>query len=290
MINIKKNTCHLKDDSTAVVGIVTSILLVGLFISIFAIIQTVYVPQWMEEIESDHMNVVSGQFSQMKFAIDIQLHGTNQTANPSISSPIRLGSEKIPYLLSTRASGTLSIYERCTTIFVANESQSENYILNGIRYQSQNSYYVDQTYLYESGAVIISQREGSFLSSPPFFYLQNQTNKDMTMTLVNVTSVGRKSSTNGYDTTLIRTQYDPALDQTLVLTNITTLRIATQHPNAWSNYMNDTLTDTAMIYGQDYTIEVSTIQNTVTISYASENTCSLYIKTLKAQISPGWIT
>ncbi|MDG6229433.1 MAG: hypothetical protein QCH96_05655 [Candidatus Thermoplasmatota archaeon] len=286
----KKNTRHMKDDSSAVVGIVTSILLVGLFISIFAIIQTVYVPQWMEEIESEHMNVVSGQFSQMKFAIDLQLLGTNQTVNPSISSPIQLGSEKIPYLLSSRASGTLSVYEECTTIFVENISHSHIFVLNGIRYQSQNSYYVDQTYLYESGAVIISQREGSFLSSPPFFYLQNQTNKDMIMTLVNVTSVGRKSSTNGYDTTLIRTQYDPALDQTLVLTNITTLRIATQHPNSWSNYMNETLTDAAMIYGQDYTIDVSTIQNTVTISYASENTCSLYKKTLKAQISPGWIT
>jgi len=290
MIKRKKNAIHMKDDSTAVVGIVTSILLVGLFISIFAIIQTVYVPQWMEEIESEHMNTVSGQFSQMKFALDIQLHGTNQTIHPSISSPIQLGSEKIPYLLSTRASGTLSIYEQCTTIFVTNNSQSEVFILNGVRYQSQNNYYVDQTYLYETGAIIISQQEGSFLSSPPFFYIQNQTNNEMIMTIVNVTSVGRKSSTSGYDTTLINTQYDPSLDQTVVLTNITTLRITTQHPNAWSNYMNDTLTDAAMVYGQDYTIEVSTIQNTVTISYASENMFTLFVKTLKAQISPGWIT
>ena len=147
MIKRKKNSRHITEDSTAVVGIVTSILLVGLFISIFAIIQTVYVPQWMEEIESEHMNVVSGQFSQMKFAIDIQLHGTNQSVNPSISSPIRLGSEKIPYLLSTRASGTLCVHESCTTIFVGNESHSQSFVLNGIRYQSQNNYSVSYTHL-----------------------------------------------------------------------------------------------------------------------------------------------
>ena len=288
----KKDETNLRQSDGAVVGIVTAILLVGLLVTVFSIIQTVYVPQWMEEIEANHMNQVSEQFAQMKFSTDIQLYGTNDTAPLSISSPITLGSEKIPYLLSERSSGTLSISEESITVYISNATQSYTYILNGIKYQSQNSYYVDQTYIYESGALIISQEEGSFLSVSPFFTIQNQSIDLLSLTLVNVTSIGGKTSASGYDTTSIRTQYYPALDQTIQLTNITTIRITTQYPHAWSSYFNDTLADAGLTYGstQDYMLTVSTNPEMLTISFDTTNTFNLFLKTLKAQISPGWIT
>jgi len=292
MIKGKNNAyVHMKEDPTAVVGIVTSILLVGLFISIFAIIQTVYVPQWMEEIEAEHMNEVAKQVAQMKFATDLQLQGTNQTVNLSISSPITLGSGKIPYLLSERSSGTLSISENNTAFTISNTTHSSTIVLNAIQYQSFNTYYVDQIYVYEAGAIVTGQEEGSFLSAPPFFSIQNQSIDTMTLTLVNVTSIGGKISASGYDTTSIRSQYDPTFDQSLQYTNITTLMISTQYPAAWSNYFNDTLTDAGLTYGlsKDYMLDASTELNTLTITFFTTNSLNVSLKTLTAQISPGWI-
>jgi hypothetical protein len=287
----KKDT-YLKKDSSAVVGIVTAILLVGLFVSVFAIVQTVYVPQWMEEIEAEHMNEVAKQVSQMKFATDLQLHGTSQTVNLSISSPITLGSGKIPYLLSERSSGTLSISENSTTFTISNATHSSTIVLNAIQYQSYNTYYVDQIYTYEAGAIVTGQEEGSFLSAPPFFSMQNQSIDTMTLTLVNVTSIGGKTSASGYDTTSIRTQYDPTFDQALQYTNLTTLWISTQYPAAWSNYFNDTLTDAGLTYGlsNDYMFDLSTELKTLTITFFTTNSLNISLKTLTAQISPGWIT
>ena len=62
----------LKDQDHGVVGIVVAFLITGLIVIVISIVQTVYVPKWMEQAEADHMEIVADQFSQLKFAIDTQ--------------------------------------------------------------------------------------------------------------------------------------------------------------------------------------------------------------------------
>jgi len=57
----------IKNSDNGVVGIITAVLLIGLIISVFSIVQLVFVPVWMEKMEADHMDTVSHQIAQSNF-------------------------------------------------------------------------------------------------------------------------------------------------------------------------------------------------------------------------------
>lgn len=283
----------IKNSDDAVAGIVVAILLVGLFVTIFSIIQTVYVPQWMEEKESEHMGEVTSQFAYLKFATDVQLHSPTNS-NLSISVPITLGSDKIPYLLSERSYGDLDILSGSSVVTIKNSTNSYIYNLGTIKYSSRNSYFVDQTFSYEAGAVIVSQYQGNFLSLSPFFSVNNSQMINISFTLVNISSVGSKTSANGYSTTSILTKYLSSSDQTVTISNITNITINTSYPSSWKSYFNETLEDEGLDYGlsSDYWITYSEDDNWIILHFnTSENSNSLdlSIKKISAQITPGWI-
>jgi len=284
---------NLKSSDEAVVGIVTAILLVGLLVIVFSLIQTVYVPQWMEEIESEHMDEVASQFSYLKFATDVQLQSSSNS-NLSISIPITLGSDKIPYLLSERSYGDLDISSDSLTITIQNATNSYEYNLGMIQYSSRNSYFVDQTFSYELGAVIISQHQGDFLSLSPFFSINKSQMINISFTLVNVSSVGSKTSAIGHSTSSILTKYISSSDQTITIDNVTQIQIDTSYPKSWKGFFNETLEDEGLDYGlsSDYWITYSEDNEWIIIHFnTSENANSLdlSIKKISAQISPGWI-
>ncbi len=283
----------IKNSDDAVAGIVVAILLVGLFVTIFSIIQTVYVPQWMEEKESEHMGEVTSQFAYLKFATDVQLYSPTNS-NLSISVPITLGSDKIPYLLSERSYGDLDILSGSSVVTIKNSTNSYIYSLGTIKYSSRNSYFVDQTFSYEAGAVIVSQHQGNFLSLSPFFSVNNSQIINISFTLVNISSVGSKTSANGYSTTSILTKYLSSSDQTVTISNITNITINTSYPSSWKSYFNETLEDEGLDYGlsSDYWITYSEDDNWIILHFnTSENSNSLdlSIKKISAQITPGWI-
>ena len=143
-----------KDD--AVAGIIVAILLVGLIVSVLAIIQTVYVPRWMEQKEAEHMNTVLDQFALLKFAIDSQ--ALHKSENVSLSTSITLGSKEWPIFSSSRAYGTLEIVEDENKFNIIdtddNTQVSESY--GRVTYSSSNAYFLDKTYTYEAGALISS--------------------------------------------------------------------------------------------------------------------------------------
>jgi competence protein ComGC len=56
----------------AVAGVIEALLLVALAAIIISTIQLVYIPQMMEQRESDHMDDVENQFSYLKSVIDLQ--------------------------------------------------------------------------------------------------------------------------------------------------------------------------------------------------------------------------
>ena len=55
MVKIKR---ILKPDD-GLVGIIVTILIIGLMMVVTGIVQSVYVPQWLEQKEADHMHIVS---------------------------------------------------------------------------------------------------------------------------------------------------------------------------------------------------------------------------------------
>jgi hypothetical protein len=280
----KHNT--LEKNNEAVVGVVAAVLIIALFITIFSIIQTVNVPQWMEQKESEHLNEVTNQFSKLKYALDIQV-STTTSSELSIATPITLGSENIPFFLSQQSQGTLEIVSNEINMTIQGDTTS--YIpLGSIKYTSKNSYFVDQSLIYEAGAVIINQDVGNMLYSRPFFSIDNSTMVNISFTIVNISSSGDKTYATGKSTCQILTSYESQTNTTLTNTSIIT--IDTQYPYPWIQYINSTLSDEGLIYNSDFTISES--KNTFSIDFSGcpkNINLDLTVIKISAQIAPGWI-
>jgi hypothetical protein len=156
----------IKTNDSAVAGIVVAVMIIGLLLAVISIIQTVYIPKWMESREAEHMGLVTDQFSQLKYAIDAQ----SLISQPlSMSTSITLGSKELGFLSSSKAFGRLNIEEDAATLTIFNKTIQDTYDkkFGILKYSSENSYFLDQTYIYEMGAVILKQEQGMVLSIKP---------------------------------------------------------------------------------------------------------------------------
>ena len=142
-------------------------MIVGLVLAVVSIIQTIYVPKWMESREAEHMGVVSDQFSQLKFSVDTQVA---LKENVPISSSVTLGSRELGFFMSNKAFGRLALISngwahRITR--TVGDTYEDNFGI--LRYTSENAYYLNQAYSYEIGGVSLNQTQGAvFIIKPEF--------------------------------------------------------------------------------------------------------------------------
>ena len=230
---LKKNTT---DD--AVVGIVVTVLLIGLIIVVMVMINTVYVPQWLESSEAAHMEDVSRQFTQLKYALDIQSAVNDSTA---MTTSVTLGNKEIPFFNKGRTFDTLDIINDAITI---DFSPGGSYTSDAMVFSSGNSYFVDQSYIYEAGALIINQDEKSMVYGNPAIVLTDFLRTDtlppktsganITFYIVELDGLAGKTNVQGYGTypiytTAIGTSSDSFLE------NVKSITVTTNYPNAWKN-------------------------------------------------------
>jgi hypothetical protein len=297
----------IKNSDNGVVGIVVAVLLIGLMVSVVSLVQMVYVPKWMEQREAEHMDEVTAQFSQLKFAIGTQ-YATKQKYTP-LATSITLGSKELPYLMSIRAFGHLEIlsntYSKAFSITITNATDSPQYSIGTIKYSSNNAYYVNQDFIYEAGAIITSQTDGDIMSIKPSFpsFETDVNNINISFDLINISGVGGKLSWSGYGTTAIQTEYSgPQIKQNF--TNVSSIEIISNYPNSWFFFMNWTLQKQGFTHGNtintgDFYIETDFPNNKITINiykriYYNTNdwyrpTVYINIIEILAQIGPGWI-
>lgn len=267
-----------------VVGIVVAVLLIGLMVSVVSLMQSVYVPKWMEQKEAEHMNEISSQFSQLKFAIDTQ-SSAGQLSSP-IASSITLGSKEMPFLMSLRAFGYLDILSNSIDFNFSNNTDNYQFSIGSIKYSSLNGYYLDQSYIYQAGAVIVNQYEGNMMSIKPSFVIVNDSGiVNITIKLVDIIGIGGKVSASGFGTTAIQTEYLEYND--FYLTNIDSIEINTLYSNAWGIYLDWLLEkelDTS-----DYLLDVDVTNNVITITFTNQPDLDIQIIKINAQIGAGWI-
>ena len=257
----------MKYEDSAVVGIVSAILLVGLFVTIFTIVQTVYVPQWMEQRESEHMSNTATQFMLLKFAIDTQIVSSSIL---SINTPITLGSDKIPYFLSDRSYGSIEVISDTQSVSIRNSSTTFSFKLGDIKYSSRNNYYVDQSFIYENGAIIVSQQQGSIMISPGFFYIKKENGLlNISFTLVNITGIESKNTAYGYSTASISTKYDPTYDISKEIKDVSKIIISTEYSRVWKKFFEKILDEAGLKENNDYTLIEN--NNSITINFNKSN-------------------
>jgi hypothetical protein len=281
MMKIRK----LKKSEDAVVGIVVAFLITGLIVIVVSTIQMVYIPKWMEQAEADHMEIVADQFSQLKFSIDTQ--SVIKQPNMPISTSITLGNKEMPFLMSSRSYGNLDILSDECIVTITNDSNSFTYQLGTIKYSSANSYFLNQAYIYEAGAVILSQSEGDMMTIKPAFSVKNEDHVSISFSIINVSTLGEKSSIGGYGSYPIQTEYTGS-DSPLVvkINHVSTISIGTKYQNSWQNFFNKALINSGL-NSTHFFIEVNDTR--VSVQFLDHPSVNLEVIKIGAQIAPGWI-
>ena len=110
---LNTNFKNFNNDNNSVVGVVVAVLLVGLFVAIVIILQTSFVPNWMKQMEAEHLDNVGDKFAMLKFSVDLQ--STSEKDIP-ITTSIPLGNKELPFLSSSHSSGLWAGYcQHCLT-------------------------------------------------------------------------------------------------------------------------------------------------------------------------------
>jgi len=262
----------------AVAGVIEFLLIIALVMVIFSMIQLTYIPEIMNQREADHMDDVANQFSYLKSIIDLQ--GMTKEDVP-ISSPLTLGSMEIPYFVTARATGQIEIIE------------DEQYNINvdfdtliipltSLRYSAHNWYYVDQVYSLEGGGIILKQPDGEVMKIEPSITVENLTTEvNIHYDIPIIVGIPGKNITGGYKSCFIRTNYSRSDSSYTSLSDVTSIKITTEHPNAWKNCTMDFLEDNV-----NYVLGTDNVEITKKVKQINFYYRYIYIY---AQISPGWI-
>lgn len=296
---LRKKVALFRREDTAVAGVIVAVMIVGLVLAVISIVQTMYVPKWMDQIESEHMDDVADQFAMLKYAIDSQLLAGHETP---LSTPITLGSNNLPFLISSKAFGNLALLPSEFIIKIEYGNENATHHMGTIKYSSQNSYYLDQSYIYEAGALILSQSQGSVMSMTPSCSATfNATDGlcKLSFNLTNIKGVGGKTTMNGYGTYPIQTHWASSKvigDPDPPIEDVGNITITSSYPNVWASYFNRTLTNADMEKGDTFNITIDETSGEVTIHFKGdkvniEKPTEIYltIHTIKAQIAPGWV-
>jgi hypothetical protein len=247
----KKILSKLKNSESAVVGIVVTVLLIGLFLVIMVLLNTLYIPQWLETSEAGHMDDISQQFSQLKYALDLQSIIDDNTA---ITTSIKLGTSDIPFFNKGRTSDTLEIIKDAITIEF---SPGGSYTSDAIIFSSGNSYFVNQIYMYEAGALILGQDDKYISYGNPTILVTEYLNFNNTGPeldganitffipqvegLIGKTNVGGQGSYKIYTTT-------KSSSVEILYKNVSSIIVTNNYPDidvlsAWENIFESTLMD-----------------------------------------------
>jgi len=284
-----KEKRDIVESNEAVVGIVVTVLLIGLVLSVTVMINNVYVPQWVEREEVTHMDQVSQQFSQLKYAIDMQSMIEGAT---SVSTGITLGNREIPFFNAGRSYGSLTI-DPNSCIFTVNCTDAGNplskiYSTDSIIYSSGNSYYVDQDYVLQGGALILNQDRTNVLLAKPSIIVDKDSNGLITInfTLNNIQGVEGKTAGGGFGTYEVFTQVTGSSVNITKYSNIDNITIETAYPEAWNssirrsffqpglliNHTTKTLPNKLVItFNEYYPITINSIEIKTEIGFGISN-------------------
>ena len=275
----------------AVAGVIEALLMVALVSVVISMIQLIYIPQIMEQKEAEHMDLVSNQFSTLKSMIDLQ--GITRSSAP-ISSMITLGSRDLPYFITAKAFGEVSVKEnptyKITVLPPPGSLPSGTVPLTSIQYAADNSYFVDQTYILEGGGLIVQQPDGvPVMRADPSISSVNNTNTiTLHFDLVHVITIPGKNSTNGEGNCFIRTNYSSNRTHFDTIQAGGHIRIYTAYPNAW----NESLHNLLGIYAVNgyINIAVAPAQSYIEIIPGTKDILlQLNVIDIYVQIGQGWI-
>jgi len=264
-------------DDEGVAATVGTILSLMVFLTGLGMFTNQYVPIWMEDNESSHMNTVISQFSMLKAGIDLQILTATESGEISsapIYTPFKLHADGIPVFASPTA-GLLALtadspygYPSFTIRFnytVGSGATAQDYELNAsnggetggsLEFDGMNRFYVRQTLAYENGAIILNQTNGEIVLSGMSIRIVKY-GGDLMVKVTQVSLTGLNKSLGGFGTKSVTSVLEYANYGNFLKSGGTPLSfiIVTKYGNAWEKYFQDLRsTNTAGISESDWSI------------------------------------
>jgi hypothetical protein len=263
-------------DNEGVASTVGTIMALMVFLAFLSMFTNQYVPVWMEENESSHMNIAYGQISNLKNAIDMQiLVGTLQGSSPvSIYTPMTLGANGIP-IFASGTPGYLGVYNDyhynnisfsfdvggSGPIILDYQSPQPGSTIGGtVVLDVPNRYYVPQTLIYENDAIILKQPDGEYMKSNSQLIIQKSAGNKFVLKYTQIDLRGDDNTYVGYGTRGIQTILKSVSSTTFsnissvneanVTTNLT-IDHTTRYETAWYNSLNQTMSSNGMSFGSN---------------------------------------
>lgn len=258
---------------------VAAALLIGIVVIFMTTVQLKYMPVWKEDAEYAHMSDVWQDMSRFKSNVDILTAGLaiNDDVKIVMNSPIRVGGSEIPFIRSTTTGGSLAINNDISGLTVKVTKNTTAPYSTGTRlfytgtasYRPSNLHYVDETYCYENGALIISQEGRSMMKlAPGIVFERDFDNISVTVRAVSLEGErGVLSSNNIEDVRLTSDSFHHMYNETYdpLLESITSvnLTIYTENKEAWEDFFKDSADEIDL---QDADYNLSNSNYTVTFS------------------------
>ncbi len=256
---------------SATIGTIMALMV---FMFLFGMIQTQYVPVAMKDTEANHMHNLEFQFTSLKQTVSnlIRTDAVNDTAY----NPITLGSEGIPvFAQPTPGFLTFDATEEMVNVTfmvhtnVSGTINTEKIYGNTSGYLSvyvPNRYYTPGGYVYSCGSVLLYQPSGSVMIANPPFSIINKSG-DIGADIRTIKLVGETISQAGTGTVSVHSSFIYTYENSYMVSNSSQfmnstlwINLTTRYPEAWEEWFQNTLTQNGLRNGTDFTI-TKTLRN-----------------------------
>lgn len=239
---------RMRRSRRGVAAVVGTLLALLVFLSIFGIFLTSYLPLWMTDNESAWAVTVENQFGQIDHTMEL-LYLENKV-NWAAQNPVTMSSASVP-VFSQPTVGALSfsaspmIYTNVTFHMLGSSGwQYRNVSTGTVGMNLGNRYYVPVTLSLEDGAVVLSQgaNQQSLTFQPSYVANFSGTHSNLYLTLF--ATYGNNSVLNQQGTAEVYTTYSTSQAYSGVQGGTPVyLNLSTYYPCAWYSYWNQSNTN-----------------------------------------------
>ena len=281
-----------KKSESGIAAAIAAALLLGIIVTAMTTVQLHYVPVWKEDAEYAHMSDVWQDMARFKSNVDILAAGIEMNPNSRITlnSPIQMGGADLPFIGGMKTGGTLAVNNDISGMFIVvngdlggNNTTLSNTTLDytgSVSYCPTNTHYVDETYCYENGALIVARDGRSMMKLSPGIVLENGAGiASVNLSVRAVTLEGKRGviASNSIEDIMLTSQdfvnlYDSddlfTNGNETLKANVTSvdLTVYTENTEAWEKYFEDSVDESGISLqeGTDYDI----INDTYTVKFS----------------------
>jgi hypothetical protein len=302
---VKKPAFFLSQSASSTV--IGAVLLLAIIVSVFSVVRIGYIPEWKNDAEYSHMNDIWGDMADLKSKMDLMTivlaSEPDSPNNVTMNVPFHMGGGDVPLIGTIKSSGTLSVVNKkecnitVTEVYDGGARIERTVPYGTVSYSSQNRYYVDQDFIYEGGALILSQGERSSMMLYPSIHFSRSPANEYNVS-INVVDIGKStnspadviSSNTGCFLQLTGKEFKPLLDSDKdSLQNVTnfTLTVNTDYPDAWYLYLNDTIINARISKYTNLTQNGNNVTLTFPNGSGGKALNRLYVSRTVIKVKPG---